>query len=228
MRVKLEKARLIKRYKRFLADILLPSNEQLTIYCPNTGAMTDCGDAGDEIWYSHSHNPNRKYQQTWELTHSKAGHWICVNTAKANQLVALALENGEIDELQGYANIQAEVKYGTEKSRVDFLLTDEQRTHCYVEVKSCTLLDERFGKGQGFFPDTVTLRGQKHLRELIAMKQQGQRSVLLFAVLHSGIHKVAAAAHIDKQYGLLFEQAKRVGVEVICFYPNLYEYFFDL
>ena len=183
--------------------------------------MTHCADAGDQVWYSTSDNPKRKYKYTWELTFTKAGHWICINAAKANQFVGDMLRNGEIAELSDYENIKAEVKYGSENSRIDFLLTDESKGDCYVEVKSCTLLEERFGEGKGFFPDAVSQRGQKHLRELIEMKQQGHRSVLLFAVLHDGINSVQPAGHIDEKYAQLFEFAKQKGVEVICCYPNL-------
>jgi sugar fermentation stimulation protein A len=217
----LQKAILIKRYKRFLADVYLANGDEITIYCPNTGAMTNCAEVGDQVWYSTSDNPKRKYQHTWELTFSKAGHWICVNTARANQLVAQVLKDNMITELSGYQQIKAEVKYGNENSRIDFLLTDEHKADCYVEVKSCTLLQEEFGLGQGFFPDAVTTRGQKHLRELIEMKQLGHRSVLLFAVLHTGIKSVLAAKHIDVKYAELFEKAQNAGVEVLCFYPEL-------
>jgi sugar fermentation stimulation protein A len=217
----LQKATLIKRYKRFLADVQLPNGDEITIYCPNTGAMTNCAETGDQIWYSTSTNSKRKYQHTWELTFSKAGHWICVNTARANQLVALALKENRIADLCGYQQVKAEVKYGSENSRIDFLLTDEHKADCYVEVKSCTLLQEEFGVGQGFFPDAVTTRGQKHLRELIEMKALGARSVLLFAVLHTGIKSVEPASHIDKKYAELFEKAKSAGVEVLYFYPEM-------
>ncbi|MFT6926457.1 MAG: sugar fermentation stimulation protein A [Psychromonas sp.] len=217
----LQKATLIKRYKRFLADIELHNGEVLTIYCPNTGAMTGCAEPGDEVWYSTSTNLKRKYKYTWELTFSKDEHWICVNTARANQLVSEALHKGEIEALSGYSTIKAEVKYGAENSRIDFLLSDENKADCYVEVKSCTLLEQPTLEGKGFFPDAVTTRGQKHLRELIEMKEQGFRSVLLFAVLHSGIKSVQAAAHIDSKYAQLFEQAKKAGVEVCCYYPEL-------
>lgn len=216
----LQNATLVKRYKRFLADVRLANGDEITIYCPNTGAMTGCAEPGDTIYYSVSDNPKRKYQYTWELTHTQKGDWICVNTAKANQFVAAALNNNQIPELSGYQKIQAEVKYGSENSRIDFLLSDQHKDNCYVEVKSCTLLQEEFGLGQGFFPDTVTTRGQKHLRELIEMKQLGHRSVLLFAVLHTGIQSVKAAGHIDKKYAQLFEQAKSAGVEVLCYYPK--------
>lgn len=217
----LQKATLIRRYKRFLADIELHNGDVLTIYCPNTGAMTGCAEPGDQVWYSTSNNLKRKYKYTWELTFSKGGHWICVNTARANQLVKEALNKGEIKALSGYSSIKAEVKYGAENSRIDFLLSKENKADCYVEVKSCTLLEEPIAEGKGFFPDTVTIRGQKHLRELIEMKEQGFRSVLLFAVLHSGIQSVQAAGHIDLKYGQLFEQAKKAGVEVCCYYPEL-------
>ncbi|MFQ3175453.1 MAG: sugar fermentation stimulation protein A [Psychromonas sp.] len=217
----LQKATLIRRYKRFLADIELHNGNVLTIYCPNTGAMTGCADSGDQVWYSTSNNLKRKYKYTWELTFTKGGHWICVNTARANQFVKEALNNSEIEALSGYSNIKAEVKYGAENSRIDFLLTEDNQADCYVEVKSCTLLEAPIACGKGFFPDTVTTRGQKHLRELIEMKQQGFRSVLLFAVLHSGIKSVQAAGHIDVKYAQLFEQAKKAGVEVYCYYPQL-------
>lgn len=220
----LKKATLIKRYKRFLADVILEDGSETTLYCANTGAMTGCAESGDSIFYSTSNNTKRKYQYTWEFTLTQAGHWICVNTAKANALVSEAIQQALIPELLGYQHCKAEVKYGEENSRIDFLLSDDNKTDCYVEVKSCTLLDERNNTGDGYFPDAVTTRGQKHLRELIEMKQQGYRSVLLFAVLHSGIKRVQAADFIDKKYAELFEQAKIAGVEVICYFPDLSAY----
>lgn len=217
----LQKATLIKRYKRFLADVLLESGEIITIYCPNTGAMTSCADAGDDVYFSESDNPKRKYKFTWELTHTKAGHWICIHSQYANQLVANALQDDLIAELTHYTNIKAEVKYGNENSRIDFLLSAEGRRDCYLEVKSCTLLDESFASGQGFFPDTVSLRGQKHLRELMEMKALGFRAVLVFAILHTGIKMVSPAKHIDSQYALLFEQALQAGVEVLTYHAPI-------
>jgi len=214
----LQKATLIKRYKRFLADVMLENGETITIYCPNTGAMTHCADAGDSIYFSESSNLKRKYKFTWELTHTKAGHWICIHSQLANQMVANALQAGEIPALAHYENFQAEVKYGSENSRIDFLLSSAEHPNCYVEVKSCTLLDESFADGQGFFPDSVSVRGQKHLRELMEMKALGYRAVLLFAVLHSGIDSVKPAAHIDAKYAQLFAQAEQAGVEVITYH----------
>ena len=220
----LQKATLIKRYKRFLADITLGDGSETTIYCANTGAMTGCGDTGDTIFYSTSDNKKRKYQHTWEFTLTADQHLICVNTAKANALVAEAIKQDQIPDLRGYQNCKAEVKYGEENSRIDFLLSAPHKVDCYVEVKSCTLLDERVQAGDGYFPDAISTRGQKHLRELIEMKHQGYRSVLLFAVLHSGIKRVQAADFIDKKYAQLFEQAKAGGVEVVCYFPDLSVY----
>jgi len=220
----LQKATLIKRYKRFLADVILQDGSETTIYCANTGAMTGCAEAGDTVLYSTSKNEKRKYKYTWEFTLTQQNHWICVNTAKANALIADAIAQQHIPALLGYEKCQAEVKYGEENSRIDFLLTDPNKPDCFVEVKSCTLLDEREQAGDGYFPDAITTRGQKHLRELIEMKQQGHRSVLLFAVLHSGIKRVQPADFIDKKYAALFQQATQAGVEVICYFPDLSEY----
>ena len=182
--------------------------------------MTHCADPGDQVWYSTSDNPKRKYKYTWELTFTKAGHWICINSVKANNFIGDMLQNKQIPELAGYNSIKAEVKYGSENSRIDFLLSDDNKPDCYVEVKSCTLLESSLCEGGGFFPDAVSLRGQKHLRELIEMKKQGYRSVLVFAVLHTGITSVQPASHIDSKYAALFEQAKQQGVEVLCCFPK--------
>lgn len=217
----LQKAVLIKRYKRFLADVTLDSGEVITIYCPNTGAMTGCAEPGDTVYFSESDNLKRKYKFTWELTHTEAGHWICIHSQRANQIVCDAIKAEQIPELLDYETIKAEVKYGSENSRIDFLLSSQGHADCYVEVKSCTLLDDTFAKGQGFFPDTVSVRGQKHLRELMEMKALGHRAVLVFAVLHSGISEVSAAKHIDKKYALLFEEAKLAGVEVINYHMTI-------
>ncbi len=221
----LQSATLIKRYKRFLADIELANGEYTTIHCANTGAMTGCDDPGNKIWYSTSDNPKRKYPCSWELSETSQGHRICVNTARANQLAIEAIQDGTIAELQGYEQLRTEVKYGNENSRIDILLCSETKPNCYIEVKSVTLLDEKCldtGEeakfpGQGFFPDAVTTRGQKHLRELSEMAQSGSRAILLFAVLHSGIEKVSPAHHIDANYSQLLKKALEAGVEVLCY-----------
>lgn len=219
----LEPATLIKRYKRFLTDIQLPDGSERTIHCANTGAMTGCATPGNTVWYSTSDNAKRKYPNSWEISETDKGHRICVNTARANQLAVEAIENGTIVELLGYNALRTEVKYGSENSRIDILLEDNEKPPCYIEVKSVTLLDEleTSTKGQGFFPDAVTTRGQKHLRELTEMVESGNRAVLLFTVLHSGIEKVSAAHHIDAKYSLLLKQAQDAGVEVLCYRAEL-------
>lgn len=218
----LQSATLIKRYKRFLADITFEDGSERTIHCANTGAMTGCADPGNRVWFSTSDNPKRKYPNSWELSETKAGHRICINTARANQLAVEGIEQGVIRELQGYNPLRTEVKYGSENSRIDILLEDQTRPTCYVEVKSVTLLDQQHN-GQGYFPDAVTTRGQKHLRELTEMVKNGSRSILLFIVLHSGIEKVSPAHHIDANYSQLLKIAIEQGVEVLCYKAEISE-----
>jgi len=213
MKLQLQPAKLIKRYKRFLADIEFADGEQTTIHCANTGAMKGCAEPGDTVWYSTSDNTKRKYPFSWEITQSQDEHYICVNTLRANQLVEEALAKGIVSELTGYKLLQREVKYGSENSRIDFLATYTDAPNAYIEVKSVTLLEQ----GHGFFPDAVTTRGQKHLRELIEMKIQGYRAVLLFAVLHSGIKDITVASHVDPNYAILLKEAAQAGVEIIAY-----------
>ena len=181
----LEPATLIKRYKRFLTDIKLPDGSERTIHCANTGAMTGCATPGNTVWYSTSDNAKRKYPNSWEISETDKGHRICVNTARANQLAVEAIENKTIVELLGYNALRTEVKYGSENSRIDILLEDNEKPPCYIEVKSVTLLDEQetSTEGQGFFPDAVTTRGQKHLRELTEMVESGNRADSTISVL---------------------------------------------
>ncbi|MDT0605124.1 DNA/RNA nuclease SfsA [Thalassotalea castellviae] len=213
MQIHAQKATLIKRYKRFLADVTLEDGTETTIHVANTGAMTGCATSGDTIYYSVSGNKKRKYPFSWELSQTKEQHWICVNTIRANQLVEEALINQKISELKNFTDLKREVKYGNEGSKVDFHLIDEQGKATFIEVKSVTLLE----KQQGYFPDAKTERGQKHLRELIEVVEQGNRAVLFFAVLHSGINSVKAAAHIDEKYAHLLQLARQKGVEVIAY-----------
>ncbi|RUO36205.1 DNA/RNA nuclease SfsA [Aliidiomarina shirensis] len=206
----LQRAILHRRYKRFLADVEIKNGDIITIHCPNTGAMTGCAEPGSEVWYSTSANPKRKYPYTWELTHSKDDHWICVNTGQANSLVAEAIHNGIIPHLAGYEKLQREVKYA-ENSRVDIKLSGAGKADTYIEIKSVTLLSNN----QGYFPDAVSARGKKHLHALMQMKAEGHRAILAYAILHSGIHSVLPAVHIDPEYADLVEQAKKAGVEVL-------------
>ncbi|GAA0497741.1 DNA/RNA nuclease SfsA [Tatumella terrea] len=213
----LKSARLIKRYKRFLADVETPQGDVFTLHCANTGAMTGCATPGDTVWYSTSDSKTRKYPHSWELTETAAGDWICVNTLRANSLFYEAFTGGVISELAGYRDCKREVKYGAEGSRIDFLLRAPGVADCYVEVKSVTLLEE----GKGYFPDAVTVRGQKHLRELMAIAASGQRAVLFFAVLHSGIEQINVARHIDPRYAALLDQARVAGVEILVYKASL-------
>jgi sugar fermentation stimulation protein A len=206
-------ATLIKRYKRFLADVELDGGETITVHCPNTGAMTGCAEPGSRVWLSLSDNPKRKYPYTWELVETMAGDWACIHSVKANALVKEAIEGGIVEPLSGYDRIRTEVKFGAENSRVDLLL-DSGGDQCFVEVKSVTLL---LRETLGVFPDAVSERGRKHLRELIEMKRQGHRAVLFFCVQHSGIESVAPADLIDPRYGETFREALAVGVEVLAY-----------
>tara|TARA_R110000744_G_scaffold121309_2_gene225894 strand:+ start:14820 stop:15530 length:711 start_codon:yes stop_codon:yes gene_type:complete len=213
MEINLKKASLIKRYKRFLADITFEDGSDCTIHVANTGAMTGCAVPDDTVWYSTSDNLKRKYPFSWELTQTHNNHFICVNTIRANQLTEHAILNGTIAELRGFEILNREVKYGEENSKIDFHLLGKDGRETFIEVKSVTLLEEN----QGYFPDAVTLRGQKHLRELIAMAEKGHRAVLLFAILHSGINDVKPAEHIDAKYTKLLREASQQGVEIIAY-----------
>lgn len=213
----LQSAILIKRYKRFLADVVTPDGRELTLHCPNTGAMTGCATPGDTVWYSTSDNPKRKYAHTWELTQTQRGAIICVNTLRANILAKEAILAGNIVELSGYNTLKSEVKYGEEKSRIDIMLQAEERQNCYIEVKSVTLAEN----DSGYFPDAVTERGQKHLRELMNVAAAGDRAVILFAVLHSAIDRFSPAHHIDARYAQLLIEAQTKGVEILVYKAEL-------
>ena len=210
-------ARLIKRYKRFLADVRLDNGEMITVHCPNTGSMKNCVEENAEIWLSDSNNPKRKYRYTWEYLRTSRGHHIGVNAGKANQLVQSAIRDDLVEPLAGYDTIRPEVKYGDENSRIDLLLQDSKKQDCYVEVKSVTLLEDPPSSGIGYFPDAVSERGAKHLRELIKMSQSDARSVLFFCVQHTGIQEVRPADHIDREYGKLLREALDSGVEVLAY-----------
>ena len=213
----LQAATLIKRYKRFLADVLTPDGEILTLHCPNTGAMTGCATPGDTVWYSTSSNLKRKYPHTWELTQTQQGAWICVNTQQANALVKEALLAETLPPFVGYSTLKSEVKYGAEGSRIDVMLQAEDRRNCYIEVKSVTLAESE----SGYFPDAVTVRGQKHLRELMSVAASGDRAVILFAVLHSAITRFSPARHIDEKYAQLLNEAQMSGVEIWAYKAEL-------
>ena len=213
----LVEARLIRRYKRFLADVRMPDGGVVTAHCPNTGSMKNCIEVDQVVWLSASNNPNRKYRYTWEYSQTGLGHTIGVNTGRANQLVAEAVNAGRIVELAGYKDLYREVKYGEENSRIDLLLKSSKQADCYVEVKSVTLLEDPVSKGIGYFPDAVSERGAKHLRELELMNRVGHRAVLFFCVQHTGVKEVRPADHIDVRYGDLLRQVAEAGVEILAY-----------
>lgn len=212
----LQRGTLIKRYKRFLADVELASGEIVTAHCPNTGSMRNCAQPGWTVWVSYQPSPKRKLAYTWELSQSDSGDLIGINTHRANKLVKEAWETKSIPELAKYRSLKAEVKYGQQNSRIDFLLSDANENRCYMEVKSVTLLDDN-QSGRGLFPDATSVRGQKHLEELIEVKQQGHAACLLFCVQHTGIESVSPADMIDARYGSLLREAYQEGVEVIAY-----------
>lgn len=219
--VPLAGATLVRRYKRFLADVQLPDGSSTTLHCPNTGSMLGCAVPGSRVWYSHSASPGRKYPGTWELVEVGQGQLAGINTGLANRLVEEALLAGVIVPLRSYAHIQREVAYGEENSRIDFLLTghsEKTDEKCYVEVKNVTL---GLGNGDGAFPDAVTTRGIKHLRELQAMRERGHRAVLLFCVQHSGIDRVRPAVEIDPAYATMLQIARDAGVELLAWRARL-------
>tara|TARA_R110000868_G_scaffold32059_3_gene116993 strand:- start:6423 stop:7130 length:708 start_codon:yes stop_codon:yes gene_type:complete len=208
--VTLTPAHLIKRYKRFLADVQLEDGRELTVHCPNTGSMRNCGQPGDRVWVRLENKPGRKLPGGWELVEVAPGQLACIHSARANKVIAAALRAGLITPLAGYAQQRAEVSLRKGGSRFDFLLSEPGE--CVVEVKSVTLA---LGKGEGAFPDAVSTRGQKHLLELTEIAASGRRACLLFCVMHSGIDRVRPADEIDPEYGRLLRAAVAAGVEVL-------------
>ncbi len=211
----LERGILEKRYKRFFADVKQQDGSTLTIHCPNTGSMKNCLVAGEPCWFSRSDDPKRKLKGTLEIVTSSGGHRVGVNTSRPNKLVEEAIENGVIKELQGYDGIRREVRYGEERSRIDLLL-NRNSEQCFVEVKNVTLEDDS-NSALLKFPDAVTSRGTKHLRELAAMADRGHRAVLFFCVQHSAAEQVAIAVDIDPLYAETLGQSIARGVEVLAY-----------
>jgi sugar fermentation stimulation protein A len=199
---------LLRRYKRFLADVRLDSGEEVVAHCPNPGRMTSCAAPGCRVWLSHHASPRRKLKWTWELSELD-GTTVLVNTARPNAVVEEAVRAGAVPALQGYASLRREVRYG-ERSRVDLLLEDPGR--CYVEVKSVTL---RVGPGEGAFPDAVTARGARHAAELAAQVAEGHRAVLFFLVSRGDVDVIRPADEIDPAYGVALRAAVDAGVELL-------------
>ena len=211
---KLIKGNLVKRYKRFLADIILEDGQEITAHVPNSGAMTSCIEDNCDVWVTFHDNPKRKLKYTLELT--KMGkNLICTNTGVANKIAIEAIQNGVIKELQGYSSLKPEQKYG-QNSRIDILLENENQK-CYVEVKSVSLkIDDNLA-----FPDSVTSRGTKHLNELYDMVKDGHRAVMLYVVQRTDDLPFRLACEIDKKYCEAFAEVTKKGVEVLVYQSNI-------
>ncbi|MDZ7820270.1 MAG: DNA/RNA nuclease SfsA [Aliarcobacter sp.] len=211
---KLIKGKLIKRYKRFLADIILENGQEITAHVPNSGAMTSCIEDNCDVWVTFHDNPKRKLKYTLELT--KMGeNLICTNTGVANKIAIEAIENGVIKELQGYSSLKPEQKYG-QNSRIDILLENENEK-CYVEVKSVSLrIEDNLA-----FPDAVTSRGTKHLNELYEMSLQGHRAVMLYVIQRTDHLPFRLACEIDKKYCEAFREVTKKGVEVLVYQSDI-------
>lgn len=204
-------ARLIRRYMRFLCDVELRDGTVVKAHCPNPGSMMGLKDDRLRVWIEGNNDPKKKLDWGWRLV-ELANTFVGIDTGAANKIVADALEDG-IDGLEGYGRVRPEVKY-REKSRVDFLLTGDGRRDCYLEVKSVTLSRQL---GLAEFPDSVTVRGAKHLGDLAAMVQQGHRAVLLFLVQRTDCTSVTLATDLDPTYAAAFKTAQAAGVEIMCF-----------
>jgi sugar fermentation stimulation protein A len=204
--------RLIRRYKRFLADVQLPG-EVITASCPNTGSMLGCAAAGSRVWLSEHDSATRKYRHTWQIVETGAV-MIGINTGLPNKLVEEAIAGGVIAELGGYSTLRREVGYGDEGSRVDLVLEGGRRKACYVEVKNVTAAVK---DGVALFPDCVSERGARHLRELMRIKAAGMRPVQLYCVQRGDVNEVRPADDIDGEYGRTLREAIGAGVEVLAY-----------
>lgn len=203
---------LLRRYKRFLADVITKEGGQLTVHCPNTGSMTGCAVPDSRIYYSISDNAKRKYPGTLEFVESQHG-LVSVNTGRANTLVGEALTNRQIKALQEYSEIKPEIKIPEGDGRFDFLASHGQQ-RAYVEVKSVTL---HIQGTQGAFPDSVSERARKHVNALIRRVEAGDRGVLIFCAQHTGLAQIRPAHEIDPLYAQALESAIDKGVEVLAY-----------
>ncbi|MGI9383665.1 MAG: DNA/RNA nuclease SfsA [Methyloligellaceae bacterium] len=211
---------LVKRYKRFLADVTLDDGETVTAHCANPGSMLGLADPGAPVWLSTSDNPKRKLKFSWELVEVDLGRGpalVGINTAHPNGLVANAIDGGVISELAGYDGLRREVRYGT-NSRIDILLEKDNAKPCYVEVKNVHLMREA---GRAEFPDSVTARGAKHLRELANMVESGCRAMMVYLVQREDAEDLSFARDIDPGYGAAFDDAQAAGVEAISYACSL-------
>ena len=211
---KLEQGTLIRRYKRFLADIECSDGHQRTIHCPNSGSMRSCSEPGSPVCYSTSKNPKRKYPHTLEMIQTN-GVWVGVNTSRTNHLVAEAFEKGQIEGYRTFDRLDREVTT-SKGNRLDLMLTSGS-DNIYIEVKNCTLVEQDCAR----FPDAVTSRGTKHLQELIRLVQEGNRGIIFFLVQRQDAIRFGPAAHIDPLYAKTLAQAHQHGVEVLAYQADV-------
>jgi sugar fermentation stimulation protein A len=207
-------ATLIRRYKRFLADVVLPDGSETTVHVANPGSMLGIAAPGSRIMLSRSENLKRKLPLSWELVEvdfGRGAEWVGVNTGHPNRLVEEAIKSGRVPELAGYPRLRREVKYG-KASRVDFLLEADDRPPCFVEVKNVHMMRK---PGLAEFPDCVTARGTRHLGDLAAENERGARAVMVYLVHIGSAERVAFARDIDPAYGAAFDRARAGGVEAV-------------
>ena len=205
--------RLIRRYKRFLADVMLEDGREVVAHCANPGAMTGLDVPGMRVWLEPNDDPGKKLRFGWRLLELGGGHWAGIDTMVPNRVVGEALRGGNIAEWSGYRGVRAEVKYG-KASRVDFLLCEAGLPDAYVEVKNVHLSRE---DGWAEFPDSPTARGAKHLVELAEMVRQGHRAVMFYLVQRTDCVRFRLAGDVDPKYAAAFAEAAQAGVEVLCY-----------
>ncbi|WP_430815255.1 DNA/RNA nuclease SfsA [Carboxylicivirga sp. RSCT41] len=198
---------LIKRYKRFLSDIKLDDGSIVVAHCTNSGSMKTCIEEGAEVYLSPAKDPKRKTRYTWEMIKLN-NKWVGINTSHPNLIAFEAVKNGEIDKLAGYSHVQREVRVGN--SRIDIMAQNDRET-CFIEVKNVTMKDGEYAR----FPDAVTTRGKKHLDELIQLKKEGIRAVMLYVIQRSDVSVFAPAGDIDPDYANTLREAWKEGVEII-------------
>lgn len=201
--------RLVKRYKRFLADVELEDQTLVTAHCPNSGSMKGCAEPGSRVWISQSNNPARKLKYTWELIQTKTS-LVGINTLVPNRLVKSAIENRQVAELWEFTRVRSEVKTSAH-TRLDLLLETEEQQKAYVEIKNCTLVED----GRALFPDAVTTRGQKHLDELVRLRKLGHRAVIFYLIQRMDASVFSPAAMIDPDYARKLKNAVENGVEIL-------------
>lgn len=201
--------RLVRRYKRFLADVELEDGQVVTVHCPNSGSMRGCAPPGAPVWISESDNPKRKLKFTWELVRTE-NCMIGINTQVPNRLVKDSIRNGQVRELSGYTRVRSEVKT-SDHTRLDLRLTTPAGQSCFVEIKNCTLVEQ----GRALFPDAVTTRGQKHLDELVRLAGLGHGAVIFYLIQRTDAQIFSPAAGIDPVYAQKLKRARNSGVEII-------------